>query len=340
MTELPQDLFEEFLQEVNPSFLPEKYNLIHNNCNNFTDTCAQFLVGQGIPRYIVDLPKEALSTPMGKNLLGMLGGMEDNIMKQSQNQSLFDPRQMEGNHNPQQLSFGQQSQPHVPAGPQPVVEILNQQQYVAEIGKNTACVIDVFTEWCGPCKAIKPFFANLPNSYPQIRFFKMDLDKNKFLGTSLGIQSIPTFLFIHKGQVVKKMAGADQNGLLTNIKWLISSYNLAAPQPAKVEVVPQVKQTIRLYSETPESFYFDNLKWELPIKKIKEFGKSKGLFTGPYANLDDKLLANYLELTAEVQNLGVDFALKYLPIDDPDNLVPFVDFFRHCLLNAELSKYS
>lgn len=56
----------------------------------------------------------------------------------------------------------------------------------------------------------------------------MDLDKNKFLGTNLGVSSIPTFLFIHKGQVVKKMSGADQNGLVSNIKWLVSTYSLTS----------------------------------------------------------------------------------------------------------------
>ena len=33
--------------------------------------------------------------------------------------------------------------------------------------------IDVFTDWCGPCQAIKPFFSGLPNQYPQVRFFKV-----------------------------------------------------------------------------------------------------------------------------------------------------------------------
>lgn len=56
----------------------------------------------------------------------------------------------------------------------------------------------------------------------------MDLEKNKFLGTNLGVSSIPTFLFIHNGQVVKKMSGADQNGLVSNIKWLVSTYSLTS----------------------------------------------------------------------------------------------------------------
>ena len=43
----------------------EKYDLFDNNCNNFTDEAAKFLVGKGIPEYITGLPKEILNTPLG-----------------------------------------------------------------------------------------------------------------------------------------------------------------------------------------------------------------------------------------------------------------------------------
>jgi len=41
-------------------FSMEKYNVFENNCNNFTDECASLLIGQGIPKDIVDLPREFL----------------------------------------------------------------------------------------------------------------------------------------------------------------------------------------------------------------------------------------------------------------------------------------
>jgi len=30
-------------------FRADTYNLIDNNCNNFTDDCSQFLISEGIP---------------------------------------------------------------------------------------------------------------------------------------------------------------------------------------------------------------------------------------------------------------------------------------------------
>lgn len=42
------------------------YSLLKNNCNNFSDELAQFLVGKGVPKYILDLPEAFLSTQLGQ----------------------------------------------------------------------------------------------------------------------------------------------------------------------------------------------------------------------------------------------------------------------------------
>jgi hypothetical protein len=46
----------------------------------------------------------------------------------------------------------------------------------------------------------------------------------------MGIQSIPTFLYVYKGQVVKKQSGANSNAILQNISWMLNTYKLN-PQP-------------------------------------------------------------------------------------------------------------
>lgn len=65
VTHVPQELFEEYLQEISPRYTAETYNLLHHNCNNFTNEVAQFLVGATIPDYILQLPNEVMSSPMG-----------------------------------------------------------------------------------------------------------------------------------------------------------------------------------------------------------------------------------------------------------------------------------
>lgn len=70
MTEIPPELFCDFLQSIQDRFRPENYSIIDNNCqnyhlfafshctgNNFSDTVAQFLVGKPIPSWITGLPE-------------------------------------------------------------------------------------------------------------------------------------------------------------------------------------------------------------------------------------------------------------------------------------------
>lgn len=64
-THIPKEVFEEYLQEISLQYMPETYNLLTHNCNNFTNEVAQFLVEKTIPNYILDLPKEVMSSPMG-----------------------------------------------------------------------------------------------------------------------------------------------------------------------------------------------------------------------------------------------------------------------------------
>lgn len=33
--------------------------------------------------------------------------------------------------------------------------------------------------WCGPCKAVKPVFAGLPDKFPDVRFILVDVDEGK-----------------------------------------------------------------------------------------------------------------------------------------------------------------
>ena len=75
-THIPRELFDEFLVDVAPRFTMHTYNLLRHNCNNFSDEIANFLVGEGIPRHILDLPDEVMSTPLGQQLMPMLSMMD------------------------------------------------------------------------------------------------------------------------------------------------------------------------------------------------------------------------------------------------------------------------
>jgi len=58
-------------------------------------------------------------------------------------------------------------------------------------------LLDVYADWCGPCKAIAPVLEELAVEYDgRITIYKVNTDVEQELSAVFGIQSIPTFLFI------------------------------------------------------------------------------------------------------------------------------------------------
>lgn len=55
----------EMLRDLSPRFTQATYDVFKHNCNNFTDEVAMLVLGEGIPKEIVDLPNDFLSTPLG-----------------------------------------------------------------------------------------------------------------------------------------------------------------------------------------------------------------------------------------------------------------------------------
>lgn len=86
-TEIPEDLFMEFLRESRGEWSADKYHVFEHNCNHFTNAAADFLLGQGIPSEIIDQPKQFLGTPLGQMIAPMMQGMQENLKVQSN--SLF-----------------------------------------------------------------------------------------------------------------------------------------------------------------------------------------------------------------------------------------------------------
>ena len=59
------------------------------------------------------------------------------------------------------------------------------------------CIIDLYANWCKPCRMVAPIVEEIANEYKdRIIVYKIDTDKERELFRFVGIETIPTFIFI------------------------------------------------------------------------------------------------------------------------------------------------
>lgn len=68
-------------------FRGANYNLLKHNCNTFSQELCQFLCGVSIPKYILDLPQDILSTPLGQSLAPLIGKITSNAYETLDNKN-------------------------------------------------------------------------------------------------------------------------------------------------------------------------------------------------------------------------------------------------------------
>ena len=74
---------------------------------------------------------------------------------------------------------------------------------------NKPCVIDFYATWCGPCRMVAPILKDLAKEYgDSIVIYKVDTDKERELSGAMGIQSLPTIVFIPKSGQPQVIVGA------------------------------------------------------------------------------------------------------------------------------------
>ena len=79
-------------------------------------------------------------------------------------------------------------------------------------------IVDFWAPWCGPCKMIAPLLEQAAKKYAgKLIVAKVNIDDDSETAVSLGIQSIPTLLFIRNGETVNRHTGSMPAAELENM---------------------------------------------------------------------------------------------------------------------------
>ena len=78
-----------------------------------------------------------------------------------------------------------------------------------EINSGKLVVVDLWAEWCAPCRSITPSIEELATEYEGKAIIgKYNVDEENELSTEYGVRSIPTILFFKDGKLADKQVGA------------------------------------------------------------------------------------------------------------------------------------
>lgn len=69
------------------------------------------------------------------------------------------------------------------------------------------CLIDFYADWCGPCKMLAPFLEQLSEKYPNIEFYKVNVDDDGSIAAKYSISSIPTLMLFNNNEMLARREG-------------------------------------------------------------------------------------------------------------------------------------
>ncbi len=91
-----------------------------------------------------------------------------------------------------------------------LTQITSQEQFNTLIAKKDhLAIIDLYADWCGPCRIIAPIFSELSEEFGnRADFIKVDVDKHGQISNKYKARSIPLVVFVKNGKEVDRLVGA------------------------------------------------------------------------------------------------------------------------------------
>ena len=86
--------------------------------------------------------------------------------------------------------------------------VLTKENFAAEVEQYKGLVIiDLYADWCGPCRMLAPVIEQLEGEHPDVKFCKINVDTQRELAEMFRVESIPMIAAVKDNTFVDMSVG-------------------------------------------------------------------------------------------------------------------------------------
>jgi thioredoxin 1 len=88
---------------------------------------------------------------------------------------------------------------------------------ILERSKDRLIVVDLYADWCAPCRIIAPILDDLAVQYSgKVDFYRVNVDQNTAVANFFKVSAIPYVVYVKNGVVVDALTGANSAAAYEN----------------------------------------------------------------------------------------------------------------------------
>ena len=88
-----------------------------------------------------------------------------------------------------------------------IIEVVEENFDEEVLNSDKKVLIDFYATWCEPCKQLSPIIDIVSSEIEDVKFVRIDVDKNKELSYKYQIQYMPTLIVIENGNEINRSVG-------------------------------------------------------------------------------------------------------------------------------------
>lgn len=86
--------------------------------------------------------------------------------------------------------------------------VITKDNFKAEVEEfEGLAVIDLYADWCGPCRMLAPVLSELESEYTDVKFCKINVDEQPELAKAFNVTNIPMVALVKNNTFVDMSVG-------------------------------------------------------------------------------------------------------------------------------------